>query len=200
MPPAVTDADVQFELLEFEQVEAAPGTVLLRVACRPGSDVVTDNLALVIEDNGVKHRHEQLPTLPGPPGLVRAAFSAPLENVGEGASYSLALPDGQLVRLPAPVRRRASSELGGRRQLPQRRRDDAGWRRRRGPVTSIQDVADAHRDWRSRPSAAPNRGGWRSPSSSGGCRASASAAPPPSRTWRSCAASVTRPDPSAPRR
>ena len=35
MARAVTEADVQFELVEFEQVEAAPGTALLRVSGRP---------------------------------------------------------------------------------------------------------------------------------------------------------------------
>ena len=39
MPRGVSESDIPFELLEFEQVEAAPGTVLLRVACRPGSDI-----------------------------------------------------------------------------------------------------------------------------------------------------------------
>jgi predicted nucleic acid-binding Zn-ribbon protein len=65
-------------------------------------------LTLVIDDSGAEHRHEQLPALPGPPGLIRAAFSAPLDHVGPGATFSLALPDGQIVRLPAPARRRAA--------------------------------------------------------------------------------------------
>jgi chromosome segregation ATPase len=108
MAGAVTEAEAQFELVEFEQVEAAPGTALLRVAGRPAPAMAAGQLTLVIDDDGAEHRHEQLPALPGPPGLIRAAFSAPVEHVGPGASFSLALPDGQLVRLPAPVRRRAA--------------------------------------------------------------------------------------------
>jgi chromosome segregation ATPase len=108
MAGAVTEAEAQFELVEFEQVEAAPGTALLRVAGRPAPDMPAGQLTLVIDDNGAEHRHEQLPALPGPPGLVRAAFSAPLDHVGPGATFSLALPDGRVVRLPAPARRRAA--------------------------------------------------------------------------------------------
>lgn len=106
MARAVTEADVQFELVEFEQVEAAPGTALLRVSGRPAPDMVSGSLTLVIDNGGTVHRHEQLPALPGPPGLIRAAFSAPHEHVGPGATYSLELPGGAIVRLPAPARRR----------------------------------------------------------------------------------------------
>ncbi len=104
----MTEAEAQFELVEFEQVEAAPDTALLRVAGRPTPDMLAGQLTLVIDDHGSEHRHEQLPALPGPAGLIRAAFSAPLEHVGPGATYALALPDGRLVRLPAPARRRAA--------------------------------------------------------------------------------------------
>ena len=108
MARAVTEAEAQFELVEFEQVEAAPGTALLRVAGRPTPAMTAGQLVLVIDDNGTEHRHEHLPALPGPAGLIRAAFSAPLEHVGTGATFALALPDGQTVRLPAPARRRAA--------------------------------------------------------------------------------------------
>src|ERR1700759_4128922 len=105
MARAVTEAKVQFELVEFEQVEAAPGTALLRVSGRPAPDMVAGALTVVINNAGTEHRHQQLPALPGPPGLIRAAFSAPHEHVGPGATYSLALPGGEVVRLPAPARR-----------------------------------------------------------------------------------------------
>src|SRR5579875_865508 len=108
MARAVSEGQVQFELVEFEQVEAAPGTALLRVSGRPAADMVSGALTLVINDAGTEHRHQQLPALPGPPGLIRAAFSAPHEHVGPGSTYSLALPDGAIVRLPAPARRRAA--------------------------------------------------------------------------------------------
>ena len=54
------------------------------------------------------YRHEQLPALPGPADLIRAAFSAPLEHVANGATFALELHGGELVRLPAPARRRAA--------------------------------------------------------------------------------------------
>src|SRR5579875_1970800 len=123
MARAVSEGQVQFELVEFEQVEAAPGTALLRVSGRPGPDMVSGALTLVINNAGTEHRHEQLPALPGPPGLIRAAFSAPHEHVGPGASYALALPGGGIVRLPAPVRRRAalSSSHGAGGSAPSHR-------------------------------------------------------------------------------
>ena len=106
MAGAVTELEAQFELVDFEQVEAAPGTALLRVSGRPAGELHVGHLWLVIDDDGgAEHRYEQLPALPGPPGLLRAAFSAPLDHLGAGASFSLELPDGQLVRLPAPARR-----------------------------------------------------------------------------------------------
>jgi chromosome segregation ATPase len=104
----VTESEAQFELVEFEQVEAAPGTALLRIAARPSARMGSGALTLVITDGTTEHRHEQLPALPGPPGLIRAAFSAPLGHAGPRATYSLALPDGETVRLPAPARRRSA--------------------------------------------------------------------------------------------
>ncbi len=110
----MTDAQVQFELVEFEHVEAAPGSALLRVSGRASADIGAGPLALVISVEGDEHRHEQLPALPGTPDLIRAAFSAPLDHVASGATYQLELPSGQLVRLPAPTRRRSAlSSLSG---------------------------------------------------------------------------------------
>lgn len=108
MPRVVTDdTHPQFHLLEFEQVEAAPGTALLRVSGRADSEL-SGTLTLVIELDGQQKRHEQLPALPGPPDLIRAAFSAPIHDIAPGASFSLELPDGQVIGLPAPTHRRAA--------------------------------------------------------------------------------------------
>jgi len=104
----VTEPDDHFQLIEFEQVEAAPGTALLRVAARPASTAGVGSLTLVITNGEHLYRHEQLPALPGPADLIRAAFSAPLEHVANGATFALELPDGEVVRLPAPARRRAA--------------------------------------------------------------------------------------------
>jgi chromosome segregation ATPase len=104
----VTEPEAQFQLIEFEQVEAAPGTALLRVAARPSRTTGVGPLTLVITNGERVYRHEQLPALPGPPDLIRAAFSAPLEHVANGATFALELPGGEVVRLPAPARRRAA--------------------------------------------------------------------------------------------
>jgi chromosome segregation ATPase len=102
----MSDSPGKFELVEFEQVEAAPGTALLRVAARPSRTSVGGPLTLVIHDGQREHRHPQLPALPGPPGLIRAAFSAPVDDVSHGVRFSLEMPDGSTVRLPAPSTRR----------------------------------------------------------------------------------------------
>src|SRR3984957_19625346 len=107
MARAVTEAEAQFELVEFEQVEAAPGTALLRVAARPSRVAGIGPLMLVIHDGEREYRHPQLPALPGPPGLIRAAFSAPMDHVGRGVMFALEMADGSTVRLPAPSRRRS---------------------------------------------------------------------------------------------
>src|SRR5579862_2517968 len=104
---AVIEQEAHFQLVEFEHVEAAPGTALLRVVGRPPAQMPSGPLTLVIDDGVTEHRHEQLPALPGPPGLVRAAFSAPLEHVNQSATYSLVLPGDETVRLPVPAHRRA---------------------------------------------------------------------------------------------
>ena len=104
----MTEPDAHFQLIEFEQVEAAPGTALLRVAARPASTAGVGPLTLVITNGEHLYRHEQLPALPGPADLIRAAFSAPLEHVANGATFALELPGGEVVRLPAPARRRAA--------------------------------------------------------------------------------------------
>jgi chromosome segregation ATPase len=106
MARVVTDLQGQFETVEFEHVEAAPDTALLRVAARPSQAADTGPLTLLITDGDNHYRHEQLPALPAPAGLIRAAFSAPLSQLVAGASYSLELADGELVPLPAPSRRR----------------------------------------------------------------------------------------------
>jgi chromosome segregation ATPase len=73
--------------------------------------MVEGTLTLVITDGPAEHRHEQLPALPGPPDLIRVAFSAPLEHVGQGATFALELADGRLVGLPAPTHRRAALSM-----------------------------------------------------------------------------------------
>ena len=104
----MSESPSPFELVEFEYVEAAPGTALLRVAARPSSATGAGPLTLVIHDGEREYRHPQLPALPGPPGLIRAAFSAPVDHVGRGVMFALEMPDGSTERLPTPSRRRSA--------------------------------------------------------------------------------------------
>lgn len=108
----MAEVHAHFELVEFELVEAAPGTALLRVAARPWpAGLGAGGVTLVISDGPVQHRHEQLPALPGPSDLSRLAFSAPIAHVSEAATFALSLPDGQTVPLPAPSRRRPALSM-----------------------------------------------------------------------------------------
>ena len=117
------EAPSDFELVEFEQVEAAPGTALLRVTARPGREPDVAPPALLIADGGpVPHRVDPLPSPPGPPGMMRVAFSAPLDVVRRGTTFALELADGSVVRLPAPSRRRPSRSHDGIAAEAERRR------------------------------------------------------------------------------
>jgi hypothetical protein len=102
----VIDASSSVELEEFEQIEAAPGRVLLRVALRlRRSSDVGGGPTLLIEAGGRTHRLSALTSPPDPGGLLRAAFSAPPAILERGASFKLELPDGSALELPVPARR-----------------------------------------------------------------------------------------------
>jgi chromosome segregation ATPase len=103
----VIDAPSEFELVEFEQVEPTPGTALLRITGRSGTEQNPVVSALLIADGGqAPHRVSPLPSPPGPPGTVRIAFSAPLDVVRRGTKFALELLDGSVIRLPAPSKHR----------------------------------------------------------------------------------------------
>jgi hypothetical protein len=94
------------ELVEFELVEAAPGTALLRVAARPAGGIRTDERPTLVVDDGQRvHRLDPLPSPPDPDGLLRVAFSAPASLLGTQTSFSLELSKKAVVQLPAPTRR-----------------------------------------------------------------------------------------------
>ena len=106
----MTDASTSFELVEFEQVQAGPRTVLLRLATRPSEAFTLAGLALVLDGDGDGDAVRLTP-LPGPPGaadLLRAAFAAAPELLAGSTTYSLELADGSLVALPAPTQRSAT--------------------------------------------------------------------------------------------
>lgn len=127
------------ELIEveaFERVDVATGAALLRVAARipPETDLSSPPI-LVIDDGEQRHQLDPLPSPPGQPGALRAAYSARVALLDAGAVvFALELSDGQAVELPSPtVRERphgiaasqqgagpavqAPSELGEERRL-----------------------------------------------------------------------------------
>jgi hypothetical protein len=111
------------ELTEFEQVEAAPGTALLRVAARPTNEIRSDQRPTLVADDGRRvHRLAPLPALPDPSGLLRAAFSVPASLLGVQSSFSLELsnpgghrPSGADAPHPALRRRAPGSGAAERR-------------------------------------------------------------------------------------
>lgn len=95
---------------EFERVEAARGPALLRLrASTEDSDPSATRGSLLIEDGTRLERLGPLPAPPDPIGIVRLAFSAPTEILGDRARYTLELPDGSRLELPPPHHRRASA-------------------------------------------------------------------------------------------
>ena len=93
---ALADVLSSFELIEFEQFEATPGTALLRVSARAPAGALGGLPKLVIGDGKRRHRFPPLPAPPDAGGLLRAAFSAPAELISARATFSLELPDGSV--------------------------------------------------------------------------------------------------------
>ena len=119
------------ELTEFEQIEAGPGTVLLRVAARAAdASVAGERPVLVITDRGRIQRLTALPAPPDPAGVLRAAFSAPVALVESASRFSLELAGGSTLDLPAPSARRRLDELAQERRLRKAAEQRAEARRR----------------------------------------------------------------------
>ena len=122
------------ELEHFEQVEAAPGTALLRVAAKAALGVSADVApTLVIDDGARVHRITPIPAPPAPDGLLRVAYSVPFVLLGARPTFALQLSDGGLIRLPPPARSsrlvaprsEATDELERRLRTEQNRRAQA---------------------------------------------------------------------------
>src|SRR5437763_10245985 len=67
------------ELSAFDQVEAAPGTALLRVAAHVAVDdgETLPEPVLIVDDGAEVHRMARLPAPPDPAGVLRVAYSVP---------------------------------------------------------------------------------------------------------------------------
>jgi hypothetical protein len=104
----VIDVSSSIELEEFEQIDAAPGTALLRVAVRVTSGTASFARSALLVDDGTRiHRLDPLPAPADPHGVLRAAYPAALELVGGRPTFALELSDGSTLDLPTPTRRRA---------------------------------------------------------------------------------------------
>jgi hypothetical protein len=103
----VIDSSSSVELEEFEQVEAAPGTALLRIAARiSGPSVAGAPSTLLVDDGRRVHRVPPLPAPQDPSGVLRAAYPVELGLLQNRPRFSLEFPDGSSIELPSPNRRR----------------------------------------------------------------------------------------------
>ncbi|MBV9839466.1 MAG: hypothetical protein JO156_15230 [Solirubrobacterales bacterium] len=103
----MTDDSQPIELREFEQVDVGPRTVLLRAAIESTAHASDARPTLVIYDGPEAHRIAPLPAPADPDGLIRAAYPAPRELLGDDSTFALELPSGAIVDLPAPSEGRA---------------------------------------------------------------------------------------------
>ena len=134
------DASSSFELEDFELVEAGPGTALLRIAAHAGLPQAGRPLDLVIERAGKHHRLTPLPAPPDASGMFRVAFTAPSAIVA-GAQFSLELPDGSRVLLPAPRRRLSAVEQEQQRMQAQLREAEANRQAQHSELLALRDTA-----------------------------------------------------------
>jgi hypothetical protein len=98
------EASSAFELELFEQVDAMPGTTLLRVVGHPRMDLPVHQTATLTFQAG--RRTYRLSALPGPipaAGLLTLAFMAPRALLDEAATFELSLGDSISLPLPPPA-------------------------------------------------------------------------------------------------
>jgi hypothetical protein len=95
--------DETFELKAFERVEAIPGKALLRVAAAPTFEPARSTL--IVNDS---ERIGPLPAPPGPPGVLRVAFSIPADLAESATRYTLELSEGgEPFDLGTPTRKKS---------------------------------------------------------------------------------------------
>ncbi len=89
------------ELEEFELIQAAPGTALLRVTARAPAWVPREPTLLIHDDTRV-HRLRPLPSPPEPEGWLRVVYSLRTAVFERDPSFSLELSQGSILELPDP--------------------------------------------------------------------------------------------------
>lgn len=100
----VSDSRPPFELVSFEQLQSAPGKVILRLDARRQGAGPSARPTLLVDDGGRRHR---LPAMTAPPpsaDVVRTVYAAPLGLALRADSFAVDLGGGLVVALPAPSR------------------------------------------------------------------------------------------------
>lgn len=108
----MTVEPLSIELEEFELVQAAPGTALLRVTAIAPPPTPREP-TLLVNDGDHVHRVRPLPSPPDPEGWLRVAYSLRAEVLDRAPTFTLELWPGAFLELPEPLER-------GRRVLPER--------------------------------------------------------------------------------
>lgn len=115
------------ELQGFEQIEAMPGTALLRITARSAAPGARNGSpVLMVIDAKAVYRLVALPAPPDSTGLLRCAFRAPLAILEQPVSFALELADGSVIELPEPTRGGASNLARQAATEGEARREAAG--------------------------------------------------------------------------
>jgi chromosome segregation ATPase len=99
----VNDRSQSVQIEAFEQVLAAPGIALLRLlAARSRRRNPASRPNLVITDDQSTHRFAPLPAPDDPRGVLRAAYSVPVDLLDHEVTFALEFQNGALA-LPQPT-------------------------------------------------------------------------------------------------
>ena len=100
----MTDRSQSVETKVFEHVLAAPGTALLRVlATIPRRRSSASRPNLVIKDQQSTQRFAPLPAPDDPRGILRVAYSVPVELLERAVTFGLEFQSGGPVMVPQPT-------------------------------------------------------------------------------------------------
>jgi predicted nucleic acid-binding Zn-ribbon protein len=105
MPSAVSDAWRVASINSFEQVPVATSIGLLRVSAQSAFRSRPDDLrpTLVADDGDTVSRFAAIPAPPDSGGILRAAFSVPVDLATPETVFSLEFEDGFVIALPDPT-------------------------------------------------------------------------------------------------
>ena len=100
----MTDDRSSIQLGEFERIQTAAGTSLLRIVARSYErEAFTGPATLVIDDGDRLHRLAALPSQPAAAGEVAVSYSVSTTLLASARAFSLELGDNQQLPLPQPT-------------------------------------------------------------------------------------------------